>query len=77
MFITRNSRHFHNIIIHPLFDLNITGDRQQDITSNIARLTKIVEATIREYPEQWWWVHQRFKRVRDIQTGESLFPKYP
>ena len=76
MFITRK-HHYHNIIIHPPFDLNITGDRQQDITSNIARLTKIVEATIREYPEQWWWALPRFKRARDTQTGESLFAKHP
>jgi KDO2-lipid IV(A) lauroyltransferase len=74
MFITRK-QHYHNIIIHPPFDLNIAGDRQQDITSNIARLTKIVEATIREYPEQWWWALRRFKRARDIRTGESIFTK--
>ncbi len=74
MFITRKHR-YHKIIIHPLFDLTITGDRQQDITSNTARLTKIVEAVIREYPEQWWWGHRRFKRAKDIRTGESLFAK--
>jgi len=74
IFITQK-QHYHNIIIHPPFDLNIAGDRQQDITSNIARLTKIVEATIREYPEQWWWALRRFKRARDIRTGESLFTK--
>jgi KDO2-lipid IV(A) lauroyltransferase len=75
MFIIRNSNNFHKIIIHPLFELNPTGNNQQDITSNIARLTKIVEAVIRERPEQWWWIHRRFKRARDLQTGEDLFPK--
>jgi KDO2-lipid IV(A) lauroyltransferase len=75
MFIIRNPDHHHTVVIHPPFELNLTGNIQQDITSNIARLTKIVEATIREYPEQWWWVHRRFKRARDIQTGERLFPK--
>ena len=77
MFITRNPHHFHNLIIHPPFELNGSETNQEDITSNIARLTKIVERMIREYPEQWWWAHQRFKRARDIQTGESLFHKHP
>jgi KDO2-lipid IV(A) lauroyltransferase len=76
MFIIRNPDSL-QITIHPPFKLNITGDTLQDITSNIARLTKIVEATIREYPEQWWWVHRRFKRAKDPKTGERMFAKYP
>lgn len=76
MFIIRNPD-FLQITIHPPFKLNTTGDTLQDITSNIARLTKIVEATIREYPEQWWWIHRRFKRARDPKTGERLFTKRP
>jgi Kdo2-lipid IVA lauroyltransferase/acyltransferase len=75
MFIIRNQDSFHKIIIHPPFQPSITGNVEQDITSNIARLTKIVEAAIREYPEQWWWIHRRFKRARNIQTGERLFSK--
>ncbi|MGA2315756.1 MAG: lysophospholipid acyltransferase family protein [Thermodesulfobacteriota bacterium] len=77
VFTIRNSDSHHKIIIHPPFGLNTTGNSQQDITSNIAQLTKIVEATVREYPEQWWWARPRFKRARDIQTGKSLFPKHP
>jgi KDO2-lipid IV(A) lauroyltransferase len=76
MFIIRNSDNHHQIIIHPAFELTMTGMTQDDITLNIARLTKIVEAVIREHPDQWWWIHQRFKRARDIRTGESLFPKH-
>jgi KDO2-lipid IV(A) lauroyltransferase len=75
MFITRNSNNIHNISIHPPFKLDVTGNPEKDTTTNIAKLTKIIEATIREYPEQWWWVLRRFKKARDIQTGESLFPK--
>jgi len=76
MFIVRNPDAHHKIIIHPTFELTSTDNTQEDITSNIARLTKIVEAVIREYPEQWWWLHRRFKKARDIRTGESLFPKH-
>jgi KDO2-lipid IV(A) lauroyltransferase len=75
IFVIRNLDSLHQITVHPPFKLNTTGNTQQDITTNIARLTKIVEGIIREYPEQWWWIHRRFKRARDIQTGERLFPK--
>jgi KDO2-lipid IV(A) lauroyltransferase len=74
MFITRNDHNYHNLIIYPPFELNARENNQEDITSNIAQLTKIIEGMIRKYPEQWWWTHRRFKRARDIQTGERLFP---
>lgn len=73
MFMRRNSNNLHQITIHPPLTLNITGNAEQDITSNTARLTKLIEAAIREYPEQWLWIYRRFKRARDIRTGERLF----
>jgi KDO2-lipid IV(A) lauroyltransferase len=75
MFIIRDSNNLHNIFIHPSFKLDVTGNMEKDIKTNIAKLTKIIEATIREYPEQWWWALRRFRGARDIQTGKSLFPK--
>jgi KDO2-lipid IV(A) lauroyltransferase len=73
MFIIRNPDNLHKIIIHPPFRLSATGNMEQDITSNIARLSKIAEGMIQDYPEQWWWAIPRFKRARDIRTGKSLF----
>jgi KDO2-lipid IV(A) lauroyltransferase len=77
MFMRRNSNNLHQITIHPPFTLNITGNAEKDITSNTARLTKLIEAAIREYPEQWLWIYRRFKRARDIATGERIFVKHP
>jgi KDO2-lipid IV(A) lauroyltransferase len=77
MFMRRNSNNLHQITIHPPFALNITGNAEQDIISNTARLTKLIEAAIREYPEQWLWIYRRFKRAKDIRTGERIFAKHP
>ncbi len=74
MFITRNDHHTHNLTIFPPLELKTGENNQVDISLNIAQLTKIIEGMIRKYPEQWWWTHRRFKRARDIQTGERLFP---
>jgi KDO2-lipid IV(A) lauroyltransferase len=77
IFTVRNADQLHTITIHPPFDPNVAEDKPSDITSTVARLTKIIEAEVREHPEQWWWPHPRFKRGRDIHTGEHLFPRRP
>jgi len=76
MFIIRNPNHQHQITIHPPFDLKITGNVEQDIISNVATLIKVTEAVIRQHPEQWMWIYRRFKRARDVKTGEQLFAKH-
>jgi len=38
-----------------------TGDRQKDIENNTQEYNKVIENCIRRYPDQWFWVHQRWK----------------
>jgi KDO2-lipid IV(A) lauroyltransferase len=38
-----------------------TGEPQADILANTALFTATIEAYIRRYPDQWLWVHRRWK----------------
>lgn len=38
-----------------------TGDRKADIIVNTQNFTRIIENVIRRYPDQWLWLHQRWK----------------
>jgi Kdo2-lipid IVA lauroyltransferase/acyltransferase len=38
-----------------------TGDVARDIVANTALFTATIEAYVRRYPEQWLWVHRRWK----------------
>ena len=38
-----------------------TGNAQEDILANTALFAKTTEDYIRRYPEQWLWVHRRWK----------------
>jgi KDO2-lipid IV(A) lauroyltransferase len=38
-------------------EVRITGDIQEDT----ARLQAILESVVREYPDQWLWIHRRWK----------------
>ena len=64
MFIIRETLDHHKLIIKEPFVLEGTDDKEKDILYNTARLTKLIESYIREYPSQWWWFHRRWKKAR-------------
>ncbi|HEX6823877.1 MAG TPA: lysophospholipid acyltransferase family protein [Candidatus Sulfotelmatobacter sp.] len=45
----------------PALELVRTGDLETDIVTNTQNFTKVVEDYVRQYPEQWLWVHRRWK----------------
>jgi KDO2-lipid IV(A) lauroyltransferase len=45
----------------PEFILVETGDDERDVLENTARFTAALEGFVRRYPEQWLWVHRRWK----------------
>lgn len=38
-----------------------TGDKSKDIETNTRRYNQVLEDVILRYPEQWFWVHRRWK----------------
>jgi len=42
-------------------ELENTGDSERDAVANTARFTRVIESYIREYPDQWLWMHRRWK----------------
>ncbi len=38
-----------------------TGDRRADLATHLAQLTSALERRIRSHPEQWLWMHRRWK----------------
>jgi KDO2-lipid IV(A) lauroyltransferase len=45
----------------PPVELLRTGDAENDVLLNTQRFTKIIEGIVREHPEQWVWIHARWK----------------
>ena len=45
----------------PALELVRTGNNDADAVSNTAIFTKVIEDYVRRHPDQWLWVHRRWK----------------
>jgi Kdo2-lipid IVA lauroyltransferase/acyltransferase len=60
----------YRLVLGPEVEVVKTGDDEADIVTNTQRFTAIIEETVRQYPEQWLWVHQRWK-TQKCQIGSK------
>jgi Kdo2-lipid IVA lauroyltransferase/acyltransferase len=58
-------QHMH---ILPEIPLTITGDDEEDMVYNTQLLSNFTEGVIRQHPEQWVWMHERWK----TQPGQEV-----
>ena len=61
-YIRRGENNRHTITVEGPLELMRTGDDEKDIIANTAMLTKKIESCILENPEQWVWMHRRWRR---------------
>jgi KDO2-lipid IV(A) lauroyltransferase len=45
----------------PAVELVRSGNDGEDIRENTARFTRVIEEHVRAHPDQWLWVHKRWK----------------
>lgn len=58
-----DDRHF--VYISEPLALEVSGNFEQDVQTNTARLLQYLEDYIRQYPSQWLWIHNRWKTQPD------------
>ena len=51
----------YRIVVEPEVELVKSGNKRRDVEENTARFNKVIESYVRRHPEQWFWVHQRWK----------------
>lgn len=59
------------IIIEPPVEITRTKSLRNDLITNTQTMNDVVEKIIREYPDQWLWMHKRWKKFYP-----DLYPDY-
>lgn len=61
LFMVRGADGRYTMRIDPAIEMVRHGDLRQDMLENTQRCQDILEAMVREHPEQWLWLHRRWK----------------
>ncbi len=59
------------IRVEPALDIQRTGRLRADLLANTQQVTDVVERMVRQYPDQWLWMHKRWKKFYP-----GLYPEY-
>jgi KDO2-lipid IV(A) lauroyltransferase len=51
----------YRLCFEPAIELARSGDPESDIRENTQRFTRAIENYVRQYPDQWLWLHRRWK----------------
>ncbi|MGZ3593107.1 MAG: lysophospholipid acyltransferase family protein [Syntrophales bacterium] len=60
-YIVRLENGKYRLVLKEEMEVVRTGDEDADIIVNTQNFTRFIEDTVRKYPDQWLWIHQRWK----------------
>lgn len=64
-FMHRDEQGFHTLFVDGPFYVEKTEDKRVDISRTTQRINNAIEAHVRRYPEEWFWLHDRWKSIRE------------
>jgi len=63
-FIVRDGSYRHRIVLKGPLPLIRTGNVAHDVLANTAGFTRVIEDHVRKHPDEWVWMHNRWKRAQ-------------
>lgn len=64
-FMHRDANGHHTLFVDGPFYVEKTRDKREDVRKTTQLLTYAIEEHVRKYPEEWFWLHDRWKSVRE------------
>jgi len=63
-FLARIAPRRYRLVIGPPMEFALTGDYEEDLKVIMQKVSKVIEDFVRQYPEQYFWMHSRWKTQR-------------
>jgi KDO2-lipid IV(A) lauroyltransferase len=73
LFLIRAKERFH-AVVGPELETIRSGDLTKDVERNTQLYNRVIEIFVKRFPDQWFWVHQRWKTRPDCPVAEVLRP---
>ncbi len=70
VFTIRKPDNTYKIVMEEPLALSLSGNREKDVKLYTQAWTDVLERYIRQYPEQWAWIHRRWK-TKPHQSGDG------
>ena len=64
----------YRLMILPPIDTTATGDREADARRIMTDVNAALESVIRQYPDQWLWIHNRWKSAFEAENRSRAWP---
>lgn len=74
-FIRRVGLDRHEVLVGDEIPLIDTGDKDADVVANTQAYTRAIEGFIRKYPDQWFWMHRRWKTTEELSENYAAEPE--
>ena len=59
--VWEKSRQKFSVYYEPALQIASTGDTDRDVQSATQQMAAVIERAVRAYPDQWLWIHRRWK----------------
>ena len=64
-FMHRKPDGTHRLIVYKPIFVEKTSNKREDILRVTQKLNDLIEEHVRKYPEEWFWLHDRWKSIRE------------
>ena len=63
VFIVREDTYMHRVVYLPEIEIKRSDNLESDVFTYTQKFTSIIESFVRDHPEQWFWMHRRWKTM--------------
>jgi KDO2-lipid IV(A) lauroyltransferase len=61
VFVVRGTDGNFDLHVEKEIEVPHTGDAEKDVLETVRRYTEVIESYVKAYPDQWMWMHERWK----------------